>query len=63
MERNCLGRKNQADLAKRLEEVGSKERKQSKMTSIFLAKLSESHSEKGNIGELADKSSFWVKLS
>lgn len=45
-------------LAKRLEGVGSKERKGSKMTSMFLAKLSEPHSEKGNVGELTDKSSF-----
>lgn len=35
MERNGLGRKNQADIAKRLEEVGSKERKQSEDIHIF----------------------------
>lgn len=41
----------------------SKERKGSKMTSIFLAKLSELHSEKGNIRELDYKSSFWSMLT
>lgn len=47
-----------AGLAKRLEGVGSKERRESKMTTILLAKLSESHAEKGSIRKLADKSSF-----
>lgn len=43
------GRSN--SLTKRLEGVGSKERKEAKMTPIFLAELGESPLKRGNMGE------------